>query len=112
MYNSVMPIKLIAMDLDGTLLDSRGKLPEENALAIHEAAERGVEIMIVTGRRFLSARLSVSGLQCNVDFIASNGAVIKSRAGETHYRRLLPADVAREVLEATGLRGEESRAKK
>jgi Cof subfamily protein (haloacid dehalogenase superfamily) len=101
MYNSVMPIKLIAMDLDGTLLDSRGKLPEENALAIHEAAGRGVEIMIVTGRRFLSARLSASGLACNVDFIASNGAVIKSRAGETHYRRLLPADVAREVLDAT-----------
>jgi len=101
MYNGCMPIRLIAMDLDGTLLDSRGKLPDENARAIHEAAARGVEIMIVTGRRFYSARLSAAALECNVDFIASNGALIKTRAGETHYRRLLPVAVAREVLEAT-----------
>jgi len=96
-----MHIKLIAMDLDGTLLDSRGKLPEENAQAIHEAAARGVEIMIVTGRRFHSARMSAAALECRVDFIASNGAVIKSRAGETHFRKLLPAEVARQVLYAT-----------
>jgi len=101
MYNGYMPIKLIAMDLDGTLLDSRGKLPEENARAIAEAAARGVGIVIVTGRRFHSARLSAAGLCCEVDFIASNGALIKSRSGETQYRRLLPAGVARRVLEAT-----------
>lgn len=101
MYNEPMPIKLIAMDLDGTLLDSRGKLPEQNAHAIAEAAERGVGIVIVTGRRFHSARLSAAGLCCEVDFIASNGALIKSRSGETHYRRLLPTGIARQVLEAT-----------
>lgn len=100
-YNENMPIKLIAMDLDGTLLDSGGTLPEENARAIAGAAERGVEIVIVTGRRFHSARLSAAGLSCEVHFIASNGAVIKSRSGETHYRRLLPAGVARQVLEET-----------
>ena len=96
-----MPIRLIAMDLDGTLLDSHGKVPEPNAQAISAAAERGVEIVIVTGRRFHSARLSAAALACNVDFIASNGALIKSAAGETFYRRLLPVEVAREVLERT-----------
>ncbi|MGH9740130.1 MAG: HAD family hydrolase [Candidatus Acidiferrales bacterium] len=96
-----MPVKLIAMDLDGTLLDSRGHLPDENVQAIAEAADRGIEILIVTGRRFHSARLSAAALACNVDFISSNGALIKSRSGETHYRRLLPADVARKVLNAT-----------
>jgi Cof subfamily protein (haloacid dehalogenase superfamily) len=101
MYNGLMPIKLIAMDLDGTLLDSRGKLPDANAQAISEAAALGVEILVVTGRRFISARLSAAELPCNVDFIASNGAVIKTRSGETHYQRLLPAAVAREVLDAT-----------
>ena len=101
MYNGPMPVKMIAMDLDGTLLDSRGKLPEENARAIIEAAARGAEILIVTGRRFHSARLTAASLSCEVDFIASNGALIKSRSGETHYRRLLPANVARQVLEAT-----------
>ncbi len=101
MYNGPMPIKLLAMDLDGTLLDSRRKLPEENAQAIAGAASRGVEIVIVTGRRFHSARLSAAALNCEVDFIASNGALIKSRSGETHYRRLLPTAVARQVLETT-----------
>jgi Cof subfamily protein (haloacid dehalogenase superfamily) len=100
-YNVRMPVKLIAMDLDGTLLDSRGKLPEQNAQVIAEAAGRGTAIVIVTGRRFHSARLSASALPCEVDFITSNGALIKSRAGETLYRRLLPANVARQVLEAT-----------
>jgi Cof subfamily protein (haloacid dehalogenase superfamily) len=97
-----MPIKLIAMDLDGSLLDSRGKLPDANSQAISEAAALGVEILVVTGRRFISARMSAAGLTCNVNFIATNGAVIKSRSGETHYQRLLPATVAREVLKATG----------
>lgn len=96
-----MPVKLIAMDLDGTLLDSRGHLPDENVRAIAEAADRGIEILIVTGRRFQSARLTTAALACNVDFISSNGALIKSRSGETHYRRLLPAGVARPVLQAT-----------
>lgn len=101
MYNGLMPVRLIAMDLDGTLLDSRGKLPDENAQAVAEAAARGVTIMIVTGRRFHSARLSAAGLCCEVEFISSNGALIKSRSGETHYRRLLPARVARRVLGGT-----------
>ncbi len=101
MYNGSMPIKLIAMDLDGTLLDSHGKLPEENAEAIAEAAARGAEIVIVTGRRFHSARLTTARLSCDLAFISSNGALIKGRSGETHYQRLLPIGVARQVLEAT-----------
>ncbi len=44
------------MDLDGTLLDSASQLPRENAVAIEEAAAQGLEIVIVTGRRFDSAR--------------------------------------------------------
>lgn len=96
-----MPIKLIAMDIDGTLLTSSGELPEENARAVREAAARGIEIMIVTGRRFHSARAIADALACDAHVIASNGALIKSRQGETIWRRLLPAGVARQVLEAS-----------
>jgi len=39
------------MDIDGTLLDSNAQLPPENVAAIAEAAERGIEIVLVTGRR-------------------------------------------------------------
>jgi Cof subfamily protein (haloacid dehalogenase superfamily) len=100
-YNLPVPIKLIAMDLDGTLLDSESKVPEENLRAIAEATARGIEIVIVTGRRYHSARLVTDALPCPLHLIVNNGALIKNKAGETHQRSLLPAATARRVLEAT-----------
>jgi Cof subfamily protein (haloacid dehalogenase superfamily) len=99
-YNAGVPIKLIAMDLDGTLLDSASQLHKENAAAIEEAAAQGLEIVIVTGRRFDSAR-AAADLACDAHFISSNGALIKSKDGITHQRHLLPAAAARKVLDAT-----------
>jgi 5-amino-6-(5-phospho-D-ribitylamino)uracil phosphatase len=89
------------MDLDGTLLDGQGTLPPANARAIAQAAGRGVEIVIVTGRRFDSARQIADELACDAHLIVSNGALIKSSDGETHFRQLLPAETARAVLEST-----------
>ncbi len=95
-----MPIKLIAMDIDGTLLDSTTQLPAENLSAIAEAAERGIEILLVTGRRFDFARAVSDLLPCELHLIVNNGALIKSKTGETHQRRLLASAVARRVVEA------------
>ena len=89
------------MDLDGTLLDSESKVPEENLRAIAEATARGIEIVIVTGRRYHSARLVTDALPCPLHLIVNNGSLIKNKAGETHQRSLLPAATARRVLEAT-----------
>src|SRR5437016_10605627 len=47
-----MPVRLIALDIDGTLLDSRWQVSEANRNAIAEAARRGIEVALVTGRRF------------------------------------------------------------
>lgn len=100
--NRRVPVKLIAMDIDGTLLDSHSRLSPENIAAISEAAERGMEIVIVTGRRFHSARWTVDALPCNYHIIATNGALVKSKDGRTLQRHLLPAHIARRVLDATG----------
>ena len=89
------------MDLDGTLLNSESKVPEENLRAIAEATARGIEIVIVTGRRYHSARLVTDALPCELHLIVNNGSLIKNKAGETHQRSLLPAATARRVLEAT-----------
>ena len=89
------------MDIDGTLLDSASRLPEENVRAMTEAAASGIEIVVVTGRRFASARSIFASLDCDLHLIVSNGALIKSKTGETHQRFLLPVDTARRVLEAT-----------
>ena len=43
-------IKIIALDLDGTLLDSEKRLSEENRLALQQAADKGIEIVPTTGR--------------------------------------------------------------
>jgi Cof subfamily protein (haloacid dehalogenase superfamily) len=96
-----MPIRMIALDIDGTLLDSSGHVSSENARAIAEAEARGVEIVLVTGRRFDFARPIADALPCDLHFIVNNGALIKSKAGVTDLRHLLPAQTARRVLDAT-----------
>jgi 5-amino-6-(5-phospho-D-ribitylamino)uracil phosphatase len=89
------------MDIDGTLLDSASRLPAENAQAVADAAASGIEILLVTGRRFHSARLIAESLPCDLHLITNNGSLIKSKDGTTHLRYLLSAATARLVLEAT-----------
>ncbi len=96
-----MVIRLIGIDIDGTLLDSKWQLPEANRKAIAEATERGIEIALVTGRRFDFAMPIARQLNCPLTLIVNNGALIKSQDGTTHHRHLLPRDTARRVLEAT-----------
>lgn len=96
-----MPVKLIAIDIDGTLLDSRFQLPEANRAAIRNAVGRGIEVALVTGRRFDFAMPIAEQIPCEVTFIVSNGAIIKSKDGTTHLRHLLPVEIARQVLAVT-----------
>src|SRR6476660_8426151 len=94
----LMGVRLIALDIDGTLLDSRWKLPEENRAAICEAARRGIEVALVTGRRYDFALPVAQNLRCPLTMIVNNGGMIRSSCGETLLRHLLSADVARHVL--------------
>jgi Cof subfamily protein (haloacid dehalogenase superfamily) len=94
-------IQLIGIDVDGTLLNSRGQVPQENVDAIRAAVERGIRIAIVTGRSFFFAQPAVAPLPDPLTLIVHNGAIARTRGGETLMRRLLPASLAREVLAAT-----------
>ena len=94
-------IRMIAVDLDGTLLNSQKRVSAEDAEALRAAAARGVEIVPVTGRNFSTALPMVADLLTSGPLIASNGAIIRSKTGETFLRGLLPAGVAGEVLRAT-----------
>jgi Cof subfamily protein (haloacid dehalogenase superfamily) len=96
-----MPIRLIAIDLDGTLLNSRSEVSAANRQALQAATARGVEVAVVTGRRSHSARKYVDQIPCPVTLISSNGALITSAAGEAVYRDFLPRSAARQVLETT-----------
>lgn len=94
----VTPIRLLAIDIDGTLLNSKFQLTDENRAALHHAHERGVEIVLVTGRRHRFAMPIAEQIGVPVMMISSNGAVTRSMGGETFYRDLLPAEVARRLM--------------
>jgi hypothetical protein len=96
-----MPVRLIALDIDGTLLDSHWKLPEANRLAIEEAARRGIEVALVTGRRYDFAMPVARELDVPITMIVNNGALVRSHDGKTHLRYVLPAETARRVLQLT-----------
>jgi hypothetical protein len=91
-------IRLLAVDIDGTLLDSRGRLPEVHHEALAEAASRGVSVALVTGRSFHFTRPIVERLHLPLTVIVNNGAVVKQRDGATLLRHVLPRDAARAVL--------------
>lgn len=94
-------IKLIAIDVDGTLLDSRGHLPADNLNALSEAAARGIQLVVVTGRSFYFALPALEPLPEPLILIVHNGAIARRRTGKTLIRRLLSRELARDVLVAT-----------
>lgn len=91
-------IRLLALDLDGTLLDSHGHVPRANRDAIAHAIDLGVEVAIATGRRYDFARPIFKALPAPLTLVLSNGAVVKTCDGQTLVRRLLPRETARDVL--------------
>lgn len=94
-------IRLIGIDVDGTLLDSRGRLPAENLRAIEAAAARGVHIAIVTGRSYFFALPAVAALPDPLTLVVHNGAIARTRGGDTLMRRLMPRAAALDLLGAT-----------
>ena len=96
-------IRLLALDIDGTLIDSKFQVPEANLAALRRAHEAGVEIVLTTGRRHRFA-LPIATLLGFDDLwlISSNGAITRSVEGELFHRDLLPAGVARALLTHMG----------
>jgi Cof subfamily protein (haloacid dehalogenase superfamily) len=92
-------IKLLALDLDGTLLDARGKISETNRTAIRAAEAAGVLVTIATGRRFRDARPVGLELELNAPLVSHNGALLKyARSLKTVAASLLDVDTTREIV--------------
>lgn len=92
-------IKLLALDLDGTLLNSQGKIPAENKLAITKAEEKGVLVTICTGRRFRDALPLALELNLNAPVICHNGALLKyADSLETVAASLLATETVYEII--------------
>lgn len=92
-------IKLLALDLDGTLLNSRGEIPDKNFEAIEQAEKIGVLVTIATGRRFRDALPVARLINLNAPLICHNGALIKYvDTLENVAVSLLEKETVREIL--------------
>jgi Cof subfamily protein (haloacid dehalogenase superfamily) len=94
-------IRLLAVDIDGTLLDGRGRLPDSHRDALLEVSARGIDVALVTGRSFHFTGAVVDLLPMPLTLIVNNGAVVKRKTGETLMRHVLPRETARRVLDDT-----------
>jgi Cof subfamily protein (haloacid dehalogenase superfamily) len=94
-------IRLLAIDIDGTLLDSRGRLPDAHRDALIDASARGVEVALVTGRSFHFTTAVIDRLPIPLTLIVNNGAVVKRKDGTTELSHVLDRDAARHILDET-----------
>ena len=97
------PIKLIALDLDGTLLDSEKRLSERNRAALEKAAAKGVHIVPTTGRFFGMMPEAIRALPFVRYAITVNGAQVYDRETDSALARaeipVATAIAAMEVLD-------------
>jgi Cof subfamily protein (haloacid dehalogenase superfamily) len=101
-----MAIRLLALDLDGTLLDSRGRISERNRLAIDNARDQAVRVALVTGRRFRDSRPVALEMGLDIPLISHNGALTKhAETLQTVSVLALPLGPAREALRIGRERG-------
>lgn len=90
-----MNYRLIAFDLDGTLLDSEKRIPAENIAALRRAAEKGAYIVPATGRILGGIPEELSALPFIRYYVCINGAaVMDAQTGEALYRAEIALDTA------------------
>lgn len=85
-------IRLIAIDMDGTLLNSEHVIPEENKQAIKEAEAKGVHVVISTGRTLMTCRELVEPLKLSSYLVTANGSEIWDSNFQLIERELLHPD--------------------
>lgn len=98
-----MAPRLIAIDIDGTLLPSAGTvISERNRRALREAQAAGIHIVIATGRRqaYATPLLHPVGLSPETVFITSNGTITRTLGGRSIDRFVLPVETARSLCPA------------
>lgn len=93
-------IRLLATDIDGTLLNPQFSISEGDLAALRRAHAAGIEIVLVTGRRHSFALPIAKQLGFDLWLISSNGAVTRSLSGETFHRDMMPAQTCRRLCGA------------
>ena len=94
-----MEIKLIASDMDDTLLNKDCQISPRNEAAIRKALDAGKIFLIATGRMYVSVRPYAEKLGLDVPLVTYNGALVKgSLSGKVYYEHKMKLSTANEVL--------------
>ncbi len=93
-------IRLLATDIDGTLLNPQFQISAGDLAALRRAHAAGIEIVLVTGRRHTFALPIAEQLGFDLWLISSNGAVTRSLAGESFHRDMMPVKTCRRLCAA------------
>jgi Cof subfamily protein (haloacid dehalogenase superfamily) len=92
--------KLLALDVDGTLVTDTLVITDPVKKAVAAAQERGVVVTLATGRMFRSAVQFANELNLSAPLICYQGAMVKhSRTGELIFHQPVPLDLARRFIE-------------
>jgi len=92
--------KLIAIDIDDTLLNDEIIVTQATKEALKNAIEAGVTVTLATGRMFSSAQKIAKQIDLNVPIITYQGALVKTLLDDTIlYEKNVPAEAARQILQ-------------
>ena len=98
--------KLIAIDIDDTLLNDKNEVTDATKKALSDAAERGVIVTLATGRMFSSARQIAEQIHLDVPIITYQGSLIKTLIdGNVLYERTVPQQMSRFLFEYAAQNG-------
>jgi len=105
MQEEELKYRMLVVDMDYTLLNKEKKVSDRNREALRKAMEKGVHVVVATGRIYTSARVYAGLLGINTPIIASNGAIIREanfgnplHTEKIIYRSLLPAEAVAEMM--------------
>jgi hypothetical protein len=92
-------IRLVALDLDGTLLGPDWRVAEEDSEAVREALARGVHVVLNTSRWYGVALRTHGRLQLETPLACHNGVHVCEPGGDELLHLRVPADIAREIAQ-------------
>lgn len=93
-------IKVIASDMDGTLLNDHHRIARETLEAIHRACEAGIRFMVATGRNFRGAMEELKDVELTCDYIVGSGAEVRDPGRKVVYTAPIDMDLCEEVYQA------------
>ncbi|BCB06009.1 Cof-type HAD-IIB family hydrolase [Bacillus sp. KH172YL63] len=93
-------ITSITTDMDGTLLNELQEISAANKQAILDAQERGVEVIVATGRSYEEARYVIADAGISCDIICANGAEVRNKEGEIVYQAAIEDALAKNITSA------------